>query len=335
MNCFMQLIATVKYLHHRRMVHCDIKPENVLLGLDPVDNSVVYKLADFGLSRDESASVSTLSMTSSSFFVGGTRFYMSPERLLPPFTASYASDVWSLALVFLEVASGRPVSDFFNANGRLLPVNIEQLCPLEYRDVLLPCFEDDIKKRLCDIKQLEKAMLSRMFDVFISYRVSTESGFALALYEKLKQKNLRVFLDQSCTGIPLGVEWGPYFFRALSCSTLVVPLISEAGVLAQWTKDTSGQHPVINRADNVLIEHQAALGFYQLYMSGRSSSEMRVKCVLPLFLGSPSSYDEMKFSLVNDLPDEVSVRTQASGKELCLKTDMLFAQSFFDKTVKR
>lgn len=72
MQCFLQLITTVKYLHGRQMLHCDIKPENVLLGRDPYDGSVVFKLADFGLSRDESAALSVSAMTSSIMF-GGTR----------------------------------------------------------------------------------------------------------------------------------------------------------------------------------------------------------------------------------------------------------------------
>jgi serine/threonine protein kinase len=336
MQCFLQLISTVKYLHGQRMLHCDIKPENVLLGKDHKDGSVLYKLADFGLSKDESMSATTSSMTSS-IVCAGTRFYMSPERLLPPFTPSFASDVWSLALLFLEVASGHPAPFFFNPNGKISVSIIHQHCPREFRDILTPCFEEDIKMRCCDLKQLEKAMVSKMFDVFISYRVATENDFALALYNKLvKQTNLRVFLDQSATGIPLGVEWGPYFFRALSCSTLVVPLVSVAGVLQPWTKDSNGQYPILKKVDNVLIEHQAALGFYQLHRSGQGNSEMsRVKCILPLFLGSPSNYDEIQFTLCGDIPDSISLGTQASGKSLCQTTGMTFAEGFFDKTVKR
>jgi len=331
MQCFLQLINVVKYLHEKRMLHCNIKPENVLVGKDPVDGSVVYKLADFGLSRDDSASASMTTLAS-----GGTRYYISPERMLPPFTSTIASDVWSLAVLFLEVASGRPASDFFQPNGRISFANIEHHCPREFRDMLSSCFEEDIKKRCCDLKQLEKALVSQSFDVFISYRVATDSDLALALYDRLvKQKNLRVFLDQSSTGIPLGVEWASYFLKALSCSTLVLPLISVTGVVQPWTKDANGQYPVIAKSDNVLIEHQAALGFYQYQKSGQGSGELcRVKCVLPLFIGHPNKYDEMDFKLCGDIPDAISVGTQASGKELCRKTGMAFAEAFFDKTVK-
>ncbi len=339
MQCFLQLISTVKYLHSKRMLHCDIKPENVLLGKDHKEGTVLYKLADFGLSKDESASSTTSTMTSS-IICAGTRCYMSPERLLPPFIPTARCDVWSLALLFLEVASGHPAINFFSPNSKIPSASIiHQYCPREFRDILTHCFEEDVKMRLCDLKQLEKAMVSKMFDVFISYRVATESDFALALYNKLvKQTNLRVFLDQSTTGIPLGVEWGPYFFRALSCSTLVVPLVSVPGVLKPWTKDALGQYPIINRAggDNVLIEHQAALGFYQLHKSGQGNNEIsRVKSILPLFIGSPDNFDEIEFALCGDIPDEISVGTQAAGKQLCVKTGMAIAERFFDKTVKR
>ncbi len=337
MQCFLQLISIVKYIHSKRILHCDIKPENVLLGRDPEDGSVLYKLADFGLSKDESVSATSSSVTVS-MDCAGTRYYMSPERLTPPFTPSPESDVWSLAVLFLEVASGHKAADFF-CNGKISIPIIHKHCPREFRDVLSPCFEEDITMRCCDLQQLEKALVSKIFDVFISYRVATESDFARKLYNKLVETtNLRVFLDQSKTGIPLGVEWGPYFFRALSCSTLVVPLVSVDGVLLTWTKDANGQYPIITKAgaDNVLIEHQAALGFYQLHQSGQGNSSMsKVKCILPLFVGSPSPFDEMQFALCGDIPDSISTGTQTAGKQLCTTTGMAFAEGFFDKTVKR
>ena len=46
---FRQLIDSFERLHDKGIVHCDIKPENILMGLNKESN-VVY-LVDFGISN--------------------------------------------------------------------------------------------------------------------------------------------------------------------------------------------------------------------------------------------------------------------------------------------
>lgn len=88
----------IRGLHHlqtRRMLHRDVKPENVL---HTVTGEV--KLTDFGISRDL-----TSSMGVAGTFVG-TANYMSPERANGK-DYSYRSDVWSAGIVVFELATGR------------------------------------------------------------------------------------------------------------------------------------------------------------------------------------------------------------------------------------
>ncbi|XP_004515597.1 probable receptor-like protein kinase At5g20050 [Cicer arietinum] len=87
------------YLHHdcrSRILHLDVKPENILL-----DESFRALVSDFGLSKltgkDESQAVSTIK---------GTRGYMAPEWLLEK-GISDKTDVYSYGMVLLEIVGGR------------------------------------------------------------------------------------------------------------------------------------------------------------------------------------------------------------------------------------
>lgn len=67
----LQLARALHYLHSHRIMHRDMKPQNVLVG-----SNGIIKLADFGFAREMSAS--TIMLTS----IKGTPLYMAPEMLL-------------------------------------------------------------------------------------------------------------------------------------------------------------------------------------------------------------------------------------------------------------
>uniref|UniRef100_A0ACD5W3R1 Uncharacterized protein n=1 Tax=Avena sativa TaxID=4498 RepID=A0ACD5W3R1_AVESA len=89
----------LSYLHqscHKCIIHCDIKPENIL-----VDSSFVPKVADFGLATFVGRDFSRI-LTS----FRGTVGYIAPEWLSGvPITPKI--DVYSFGMVLLEIISGR------------------------------------------------------------------------------------------------------------------------------------------------------------------------------------------------------------------------------------
>ncbi|MCO5594775.1 hypothetical protein L7F22_048808 [Adiantum nelumboides] len=87
------------YLHNEcreTILHCDIKPENILL-----DENFNAKVSDFGLAKLLSKEQSQVFTT-----MRGTRGYLAPEWLLN-LPISDRTDVYSFGMVLLEIFSGR------------------------------------------------------------------------------------------------------------------------------------------------------------------------------------------------------------------------------------
>jgi hypothetical protein len=88
-----EVAEALVYLHGKAILHCDLKPGNVLL-----DDRGQIRLADFGqarLSTDAGPAV-------------GTLFYMAPEQAAPGARPDVRSDIYSLGALAYAMLTGKP-----------------------------------------------------------------------------------------------------------------------------------------------------------------------------------------------------------------------------------
>jgi hypothetical protein len=108
----LQILAGLDAAHEKRVLHCDVKPANVI-----VDAQGRARVTDFGIARDIGP------IARDSGVVGaGTPEYMSPEQIISPTAVDHRTDVFSAGIVFFEVLCGRlPFESGGGANDSGLP----------------------------------------------------------------------------------------------------------------------------------------------------------------------------------------------------------------------
>ena len=129
-----QMVDALSYTHAQGIVHRDIKPSNIF-----IDQKGNAKLLDFGIAKVADTTTGTL--TGSTL---GTRIYMSPEQVKDPKRVGTASDVYSLAVSFVHLLTGKAPYDSTTSSDYDIqvsivtkPVDVSKV-PAEWRGFLVP-----------------------------------------------------------------------------------------------------------------------------------------------------------------------------------------------------
>ena len=129
-----QMVDALNYTHSQGIVHRDIKPSNIF-----IDQKGNAKLLDFGIAKVADTTTGTL--TGSTL---GTRIYMSPEQVKDPKRVGTASDVYSLAVSFVHLLTGKAPYDSTTSSDYDIQVSIVTKpvdlgkVPAEWRGFLAP-----------------------------------------------------------------------------------------------------------------------------------------------------------------------------------------------------
>lgn len=121
------ILKCLEALHENKIIHCDLKPENVLLKQQSRSG---IKVIDFGSSCFEHERIHTYIQS---------RFYRSPETIL---CAKYGMpiDMWSLGCILAELATGHPLFPGEDENDQLaLIMELLNMPPESLKQQAKPC----------------------------------------------------------------------------------------------------------------------------------------------------------------------------------------------------
>ncbi|NXX99581.1 STK36 kinase, partial [Centropus bengalensis] len=152
-----QLVSALYYLHSHRILHRDMKPQNILLGKDGI-----VKLCDFGFAR--AMSIHTMVLTS----IKGTPLYMSPE-LVEERPYDHTADLWSVGCILYELLVGTPP---FYTRSIFQLVSLIVKDPVKWPEAISPVFKSFLQGLLMKDPRQRLSWPELLSHPFIAGRVT-------------------------------------------------------------------------------------------------------------------------------------------------------------------
>jgi serine/threonine protein kinase len=154
----------LKYAHNNRIVHRDIKPQNILL------KKGIPKISDWGLSK-----ITAEGRTSTTAAATLTLSYAAPEQISKKFgSKDQQTDIWQLGVIFYELVTGKlPFSGDDMAEKGFNIVTEPFIPPSEINpkakkveEVIKKCLEKQKEKRYKTMIDLQKD-LAKMYEYHV------------------------------------------------------------------------------------------------------------------------------------------------------------------------
>ena len=138
------MASALTFIHRRRLLHLDLKPENVLCG----HGRHPIKITDFGLARPQSDSQALPALET----VQGTLDYCAPEQRFG-LAVGVRTDLFALATIAYELLTGRLPGRVYVSCTEWNP-----LLPAALDEVLCPGLSRDPEQRQETVEEFQHAL---------------------------------------------------------------------------------------------------------------------------------------------------------------------------------
>ncbi|KAI4691021.1 uncharacterized protein J4E88_002498 [Alternaria novae-zelandiae] len=183
-----QLLKGIAFCHEARVLHRDLKPQNLL-----INNRGQLKLADFGLARAFGIPVNTFSNEVV------TLWYRAPDVLLGSRTYNTSIDIWSAGCIMAEMYTGRPLfpgttnEDQVQKIFRLMGTPSERSWPgisqlPEYKNNFPVYHTQDLRLILPQVDQVGLSLLNCMLQLRPEMRISAANALSHPWFNDLPQR---------------------------------------------------------------------------------------------------------------------------------------------------
>ncbi|KAF2000271.1 Pkinase-domain-containing protein [Amniculicola lignicola CBS 123094] len=183
-----QLLLGIAFCHESRVLHRDLKPQNLL-----INSRGQLKLADFGLARAFGIPVNTFSNEVV------TLWYRAPDVLLGSRTYNTSIDIWSAGCIMAEMYTGRPLfpgttnEDQLQKIFRLMGTPSERSWPgisqfPEYKGNFHVFATQDLRLILPQVDQVGLNLLTSMLQLRPEMRISAAASLQHPWFNDLPQR---------------------------------------------------------------------------------------------------------------------------------------------------
>ena len=123
------VLQALHLAHQRRVIHRDMKPDNLFMTRD-ASGQYVVKVLDFGIAKVMDAAGGMGNKTRTGVLLG-TPGYMSPEQIKNSKAVDARSDLWAVGIIFYEMLTQQIPFHAENEFARLTAVLTDEATPIE------------------------------------------------------------------------------------------------------------------------------------------------------------------------------------------------------------